>query len=71
MNKKVLEMPFHTAATKDFTLTVNNPRADLTKAEVALVMADIVAKNIFATTSGDLVAALDPVTQTTDTVALV
>lgn len=49
-----LEMSFKNAMDNKSTLSVDNPRGDLTDAEVAAVMQDIIAKNVFNTTGGDL-----------------
>ena len=57
---KTLKMPFRNAAGKEVNLTLVNPKAGITKAEVAAAQALIIAKNLFATTGGDLVSALEP-----------
>ena len=51
-----LQMSFKNAMDKQSTLSIDNPRADVTDAEVAAVMQDIIAKNIFNTSGGDLVS---------------
>ena len=53
----MLEMIFINAGGKKSTISVSDPRADLTEAEVRTAMDTIVAKNAFNTNSGDLVAA--------------
>ena len=53
-------MQFRNAAGKAVNVTLANPKAGLTKAEVTAAMALIIAKNLFATTGGDLVSALEP-----------
>ena len=68
--KKVLDMPFVNLAGKSVLMTLANPREGLTKAEVAAVMALVVARDIFSSTGGGFVSAGDPVIRTTDTVAL-
>ena len=57
---KTLKMPFRNAAGKEVNLTLVNPKAGITKAEVAAAQALIISKNLFATTGGDLVNALEP-----------
>lgn len=56
MESSVLEMEFLDSAGKKFRITIDNPRTDLTEAEVRTVMDDIVAKDIFFSTSGDIVS---------------
>lgn len=55
-NTKTLEMVFQTAGGKTVTVAVKDPKDGLTLAEVQTVMNTIIAKNIFSSTSGDLVA---------------
>ena len=57
---KTLRMQFRNAAGKEVNFTLANPKVGLTKAEVVAAMALIIAKNLFATTGGDLVSALEP-----------
>jgi len=57
---KTLKMPFRNAAGKEVNFTLTNPKAGLTKAEVVAAQALIISKNLFATTGGDLVSALEP-----------
>ncbi|MGD9569357.1 MAG: DUF2922 domain-containing protein [Sedimentibacter sp.] len=52
---KRLVMAFKTVEGTTSTLTVDEPKADLTAAEVRAVMDTIVAQNIFNTNSGDLI----------------
>ena len=56
-NTKTLEMVFATQGGKEATVAVKDPKDGLTLAAVQAVMATIIAKNVFSTTSGDLVAA--------------
>lgn len=56
MESSVLEMEFLDSAGKKFRIAIDNPRTDLTEAEVRTVMDDIVAKDIFFSTSGDIVS---------------
>ena len=55
---KNLEMIFQNAAGKNARISVEDPRDNLTPAEVQAAMDAIVAKNIFNTTGGDIVKAL-------------
>lgn len=68
---KVLAMHFKNASGKEITIQVNDPKADLTKAGVEAVMQNIITKNLFSTTGGDLVSIVDSEIKSTDTVALV
>ena len=57
---KTLNMPFSNVAGKQVNFTLVNPKAGLTKAEVTATQALFIAKNLFSTTGGDLVTALEP-----------
>ena len=57
---KTLNMPFRNAAGKEVNFTLANPKDGLTKAEVTATQALFIAKNLFTTTGGDLVTALEP-----------
>lgn len=57
--KKTLEMIFRNESGNEVMIQVANPKVDLTLAQVNAVMQDIVAKNIFSTTGGDLVQMVD------------
>ncbi len=57
---KTLRMPFRNGAGKEVNLTLANPKDGITKAEVVATQTLIIAKNLFSTTGGDLVSALDP-----------
>jgi len=57
MNNAKLEMEFLDSAGKKFKLTIDNPREDITGEEIKTVMDNIVARNVFSTTSGDIVSA--------------
>ena len=57
---KTLKMPFRNAAGKEVNFTLANPKDGLTTAEVQATQTMILAKNLFATTGGDLVNALEP-----------
>lgn len=54
-----LDMRFRNAAGRIATVRVPNPRADLTAQQVGQVMDTIIAKNVFQTSGGDLVAKVD------------
>ena len=55
-NTKTLEMVFTTDGGKEVTVAVKDPKDGLTMAAVQTVMETIIARNIFASTSGDLTA---------------
>lgn len=55
-NTKTLEMVFKTDGGKTLTVAVRDPKDGLTLAAVQAVMETIIAKNIFTSTSGDLMA---------------
>lgn len=52
--KKVLEMVFRTVGGKEVVLSLADPKDDITTQQVVSAMETILAKNIFATSSGDL-----------------
>jgi len=52
---KTLEMVFRNESGKEVVLSMLEPKDSLTLAEVKIVMQDIITKNIFSTTTGDLV----------------
>jgi hypothetical protein len=56
---RTLEMVFKTGGGKEVTVAVKDPKDDLTLAELQTVMETIIAKNIFSTTSGDLVSVVE------------
>ncbi len=51
-----LTMSFKNAADNTTSYSVDDPRADVTDVEVQAVMDDMLAKNIFNTSGGDLVS---------------
>ncbi|AFQ44226.1 DUF2922 domain-containing protein [Desulfosporosinus meridiei] len=53
-SNKVIRLTFTTVGGKNFSITLPNPRADLSKAEAEAVMDTIITKNIFITTGGEL-----------------
>lgn len=56
MATRTLEMTFSNVAGKNSTIRVSDARTDLTAAEVGAAMDLIVARNIFESTGGDLIA---------------
>ncbi len=54
---KVLEMLFDTAQGKKFTISVDEPRADLTAAEVEIGMQSVLESNVFYADGANLVSA--------------
>jgi hypothetical protein len=54
-----LDLRFRNAAGRIATLRVPDPKAGLTAQEVGAVMDAIIAKNVFETGGGDLVAKVD------------
>ncbi|NLW39973.1 MAG: DUF2922 domain-containing protein [Tissierellia bacterium] len=56
MDRTKLEMNFLDEGGRKFTLSVDDPRIDLTDEEVRTVMDEIISSNIFFTQAGDLVA---------------
>lgn len=54
---KVLEMLFDTAQGKKFTISVDEPRADLTGPEVDSGMQALLASNVFNADGANLVSA--------------
>jgi hypothetical protein len=65
---KKLVMVFATAQGHTSSMTLDEPKEDITEAEVRTVMESIIAKNIFNTNSGDLasVKSAEIVTTTTE-----
>ena len=64
-NEKELELKFKNASGKNRTLTVKDPKDGLTKEEVDAAMNAIVAANVFTSTGGDLVEAVEGRVRTT------
>ncbi|MBZ2174813.1 DUF2922 domain-containing protein [Schnuerera sp. xch1] len=56
MDKSKLEMEFLDTAGKKFRISLDEPRTDLTEAEVRTAMDDIITRNVFFSTSGDIAA---------------
>lgn len=53
---RVLEMIFKNSDNKNFRLSVDDAREDLTPVQIRAAMDSIMQKNIFTTAAGDLVA---------------
>lgn len=52
---KSLIMTFLNEQNKKVNISIDDPREDVTEAEIKTVMDDILAKNIFTSTGGDIV----------------
>jgi hypothetical protein len=64
----VLTMSFKNAADRTSSYSIEDPRADITEAEVESVMQDIITRNVFNTSGGDLISvAAAKITTTTVT----
>ena len=63
--EKELELKFKNASGKSRTLTVKDPKDGLTKEEADAAMNAIVAANVFTSTGGDLVEAVEGRVRTT------
>jgi hypothetical protein len=59
VTKKVLRMTFNNALGNAVTITLANPKTDLTAAQVETVMDQIITKNIFLTSGGDFISKRD------------
>lgn len=53
---KTLNMVFNTSNGKKASINLINPKENLTKDQVMVVASDIIAKNIFDTTNGELIS---------------
>lgn len=56
---KTLRMVFRNQAGKNVTISLDDPRADVTSAEIEAAMDLIIARNIFTSSGGDLVSKQD------------
>jgi len=65
--KKVLRMTFNNASGNAVTITLPQPKVDLTATEIEAVMDQIIAKNIFLTSGGELISKRDIKTVDTTT----
>jgi hypothetical protein len=59
VSKKVLRMTFNSALGSAVSITLPEPKADLTAAQIEAVMDQIIAKDIFLTSGGALVSKRD------------
>ena len=59
ISKKVLRLSFDTSLGGTMTLTLDEPKEGITSAEIEAVMDQIIAKDIFSTAAGNLVAKKD------------
>ena len=67
---RTLRMSFKNEAGNTASISLDNPREDLTTESVEAVMDLVIAKNIFTTSGGDLVGKVDAKLISTDTVDL-
>ena len=58
-SRKVLRMTFNNALGGAVSITLPEPKADLTAAQIEAVMDQIIAKNIFTGAGGDLISKRD------------
>ncbi|MBS6024997.1 MAG: DUF2922 domain-containing protein [Paeniclostridium sordellii] len=65
--KKRLVMSFKNTLDRAVTISVDDPREDITEAEIKAVMDMIVEKNIFAPNGADIVTTVDAKVVVTDT----
>ncbi len=66
MTSTKLEMTFKNELDSTMRLSLDDPRADVTDAEVSTAMNLIVTKNIFNSSGGDLVSSVGAKIVTTD-----
>jgi hypothetical protein len=59
VSKKVLRMTFNSASGSAVSISLPEPKADLTAAQIEAVMDQIIAKDIFLTSGGALVSKRD------------
>ena len=67
---KTLEMTFKDSAGKNVMISIPNPKDGLTLAQVDTVMQDIIDKNIFVTTNGNLVDVVEAKIRVVDVTVL-
>ena len=60
-----LNLVFRNAAGKKVSLKIEEPKANVTKSEIDAAMQTVVDNNIFATTGGDIVEAVEGRLRTT------
>lgn len=68
---KTLAMVFRDSAGKEVTISLADPKDELTLVQVRTIMEDIVSRNIFATKFGNLVEVQDARILSRDTITLV
>ncbi len=56
---QTLRMVFRSQGGTSMTISLDNPRTDVTAAEIETVMDTIITKNIFSTNGGDLASKYD------------
>ena len=66
---KRLLMTFKTSDDKKVSLSVDNPREDITESEIKDAMDLVVSKNIFAPNGADIISAVEAKVVVTDTTA--
>lgn len=59
VSKKIVRMVYTTQDGRTFSLTLPDPKDDLTSADVEAVMDLVILKNIFATSGGDIIGKRD------------
>ncbi len=67
---KTLEMVFKTESDKEMTLSLAEPKDNLTRSEVESVMNQFIAKNAIASKHGKVTAVANVAIRTTDKIAL-
>ncbi len=67
---KTLELVFRNQGGKQVTIRLAEPKDELTAAAVQAVMQDMVAKNVFTTSGGDLQDIVESRISTRDSVVL-
>jgi hypothetical protein len=68
---KTLEMVFRSEGGKEVTLSIADPKENLTLAEVKTVMDGIIAKQVFESKTGDLSQIVEARINSKDTAVLV
>lgn len=59
VTSQTLRMVFRNQAGRNVTISLDNPRDDLTAAEIEAAMDLVIARNIFTSSGGDLVSKQD------------
>lgn len=62
-----LVMRFKTSIDRTVSISIDDPRQDVTEAEIKTFMDLVLSKNIFAPNGGDIVSAIDAKIVVTDT----